>query len=412
MKFWTLILSIVLSIATAASVSFASNAEKTGTEKTKSCIGQKKYGENSDYILETESDEIKIMSYNVENLFDTLHDEGKDDYEFLPINNPEKENCDFKKGYYKEACKKTNWTEDRLELKLSQIKKAVSAQGEMPDMLAVLEVENVNIVSQLADYLGYPKFLVTSGEDRRIELAVLYKEDKVKLKEMKEIKITFPANVGVKNTRNILVANFTNLNNKDDVIGLYVNHWPSQASPSAARVTAAKHIRKAIDQFTKKYGADTYHVVAVGDFNTIEKDTPKPFDQILDKEWENRLVDVEETYRKSAHKNDPKKMLKKMAPSSYYYSRDNTWNHLDHIFVSANLLDNKGTEVLPEYFRIIAPDFLLKTVVPGANKDETGERAKPKACEFSAPKRYFHNATTPEAAGFSDHLPLVVKVRL
>lgn len=405
MKFWTLILAIV-AFAT------VTNAADAGSSKT--CIGQKKYGENSDYILTAEDDEIKVMSYNVENLFDTIHDEGKDDYEFLPINHPEKEKCAFK-GSYKAACEKTNWTDERLELKLSQIKKAVAAQGDLPDILAVLEVENVNIVAQLADYLGYPKFLVTSGDDPRIELALLYKEDKIKLKEMKEVKIAFPANVGVKNTRNILVANFTNLQNPDHILGVYVNHWPSQRSPAAARVTAAKHMRKTIDQFAKKYDPENYHVIAVGDFNTIEKDAPMPFDQILDKEWENRLVDVEQRYRRYTHKADPDQMLKKMAPSSYYYGKDNTWNHLDHIFVSANLLDDKGTDVLTEYFRIIAPSFLLKPVTVGgkSSQEDGGDRNNAgAACSFSAPKRYYHNATNAEAAGFSDHLPIAVKVKL
>lgn len=390
MKFWTLILS-VLTFASVAS--FASSADT-------SCIGQKKYGENSDYVLQTLGNEIKIMSYNVENLFDTIHDEGKDDYEFLPLNSPEKEKCEFKQGYYKKSCETTNWTDDRLAIKLDQIKRVVEAQGELPDVMAVLEVENVNIVSKLADHLGYPKFLVTSGQDKRIELAIMYKEDKVKLKEMKEIKISFPAEIGIKATRNILVANFVSLQNKDEVLGFYVNHWPSQAAPSAARVTAAKFIKATIDQFSKKYGSDSYHVVAMGDFNTIDKDNPKPFDVILDKKWENKLEDLEQVYRTSAYKKDPNNMIKKMAPSSYYYGSDKTWNHLDHMFISANLLDGRGVDVMPEYFRIVAPDFLLKTV----NQSKT--------CVFSAPKRYFHNATTPEAAGFSDHMPLVVKIKL
>lgn len=80
-----------------------------------------------------------------------------------------------------------------------------------------------------------------------------------------------------------------------------MNHWPSQASPSITRVTAAKHIKKTIDQFAKKY-KENYHVVAVGDFNTIEKDSPKPFDVIQDKDWEHNLVDVEQHYRRYSHK--------------------------------------------------------------------------------------------------------------
>ena len=28
---------------------------------------------------------ISVMSYNVENLFDTVHDQGKEDYTYLPL---------------------------------------------------------------------------------------------------------------------------------------------------------------------------------------------------------------------------------------------------------------------------------------------------------------------------------------
>lgn len=404
MKFWTLILSI-LTLASVSSFARGTN------NAVKSCVGQMKYGENSDYVLQAQNDEIKIMSYNVENLFDTIHDEGRDDYEFLPLSSPEKAKCEFKQGYYKEACKRTDWTDDRLAIKLDQIKRVVEAQGELPDVMAVLEVENVNVVSQLADHLGYPKFLVTSGEDKRIELAIMYKEDKIKLKEMKEVKISFPSEIGIKTTRNILVANFVSLKNKNEVLGFYVNHWPSQASPSAARVTAAKFIRKTVDQFSKKYGTDAYHVVAMGDFNTIEKDNPRPFDVISDNNWENKLEDLEQVYRTSAYKNDPNDMINKMAPSTYYYSGDHSWNHLDHMFISANLLDGKGVDVMAEYFRIVAPNFILKTVTENSKK-RNRDSDDSHACVFSAPKRYFHNATTPEAAGFSDHMPLLVKIKL
>ncbi len=393
---------LILSIVTAFTLSFLHIDVGFARGTAGSCVGAKKYGENSDYITEVGRDEIKVMAYNVENLFDTIHDEGRDDYEFLPIDHPEKDKCEFKSGYYKQSCKRTDWTDDRFELKLSQIKAMVDAQGDLPDVLAVLEVENVNTVTQLADTLGYPKFLVTSGQDKRIELALLYKEDRIKLKEVKEVTIKFPSAVGVKSTRNILVANFRSLKDESQILGVYVNHWPSQASPSAARVTAAKHIKKTIDQFTRRY-KDNYHVIAVGDFNTIKKDKPHPFEVIHDEAWDNSLIDVESLYRTKAHKNDPQQMLKKMAPSSYYYARERVWNHLDRIFVSKNLLDNEGVDVLPETFRIIAPDYALKPVTIKNSK---------RSCEFSAPKRYFHNATNPYAAGFSDHLPLLVKVKL
>ena len=33
----------------------------------------------------TDTARVSLMTYNVENLFDTVHDEGKDDYAYLPL---------------------------------------------------------------------------------------------------------------------------------------------------------------------------------------------------------------------------------------------------------------------------------------------------------------------------------------
>ena len=35
-------------------------------------------------IKKARGERIKVMTFNVENLFDTMHDEGKNDYEYLP----------------------------------------------------------------------------------------------------------------------------------------------------------------------------------------------------------------------------------------------------------------------------------------------------------------------------------------
>ena len=45
---------------------------------------------------------LNVMFYNVENLFDTVHDEGKDDWSFLPNSLKEKkEQCKkIKNDYY------------------------------------------------------------------------------------------------------------------------------------------------------------------------------------------------------------------------------------------------------------------------------------------------------------------------
>jgi endonuclease/exonuclease/phosphatase family metal-dependent hydrolase len=292
-------------------------------------------------------------------------------------------------------------------MKLRQIKKVVDAQGDLPDILTVNEVENVNVVSQLADTLGYPKFLVTSGSDSRIEVAILYKEDKIKLKEMKEIVLSFPQGLRIKKTRNILVANFAVKNKKDQILGVYANHWPSQAAPSGARVTAAQFLKKAIDQNVARYG-DNYHVVAMGDFNTTTEDNPMPFDELLDKTWDNALADVQTIYRRQAYKNDPQGMIDKLPEGTYFYPTKNQWNNLDHFFVSRNMLKVKSdirAEI--EHFRIIAPQGMTKTFTFKYPKDPNYG-----SCVNGVPVKYNVDATSAKEAGFSDHFPIEMMLRL
>lgn len=360
------------------------------------CEGPTKYGSEKDYILNVGKNQIKVMTYNIENLFDAVHDEGRDDYEFLPKDSPEKENCAYQSGYYKTLCFKTDWTEQKFRMHLEQTKKVIEAQGDLPDVLIVNEVENVNVASQLADVLGYPKFLVSSGNDKRIELAIFYREDKIKLREMKELVVKFPGELRIKTTRNILVANFSVNGKPNKALGVYANHWPSQGSPSAARVAAAKILKKGIQDNVKKYGKENYYVVAGGDFNTVDEDSPHPFDQLTD-----TLQDVETIYRSTAYKNDPNKMYKNMPKGTYYYGTKKLWNHLDHFFVTPNLVKGGAMRAEIENYRIVAVPFTINNNV-----------AYKSGCVNGIPTKYNVDATTPEKAGFSDHFPLEMTIEL
>ncbi len=85
---------------------------------------------------------LLFMAYNVENLFDTNHDQGKYDYEFLPIE--KKQTADIKKycnsievKRWRDACLDGNWTEDLLREKLKRLSDVVLKlnQGKGPDVL-------------------------------------------------------------------------------------------------------------------------------------------------------------------------------------------------------------------------------------------------------------------------------------
>lgn len=374
-----------------------------GNLQAQTCHGTQSYAQDSEFIVRTARNEIKIMSYNLENLFDAEHDEGRDDYEFLPITHPGKAKCNFKQYYYREMCKKLDWTHEKVLMKLGQIRQVVAFQGGLPDIMAVQEVEGDKALGMLAETLGFDYYIHTSGNDKRIQLGLMFNERKIFYREAHEFVVAFPDELGVKTTRNILVVHFSPRENPKSILALYVNHWPSQAAPSAARGQAAQTLRNVVDYFSANYGAENYHVVAVGDFNTLDQEEePHPFSYLADPSWKNSLLDLDAHYYREGHLQDPQQMHLKMPPGTYYYGKDRTWNKLDHFFVSQNLLDGSGMDVNAGSYRILAGSFMLTT-----HKD-----SKSSYCHYGIPNRYDFHTTQHGEAGFSDHFPILMKVKL
>lgn len=340
---------------------------------------------DSDYVIPVAPNEIKIMSYNVENLFDAVHDQDKNDYEFLPANDPEKENCKKKKSGA-ENCLKLDWTKKKVEMKLMQTKEALAAQGELPDILSLIEVENPSVVKQLAQVLGYDTLLMTNSPDARgIDCAILYKKTKLKLVEYVEKEVEnalFP-------TRNLSVAIFQ-LSKKmgGGLIAYSPNHWPSQGNTGPARMLVAKAAVNLFQGVLTKY--PEAKLIVTGDFNTLANEKPNALDDVLlSKDSKLELRDVHQMAK------EENKLLPDMPKATYFYGANNEWNEFDHIYVSSDLNDQKDLDVVTESFRIHAPSFMTKT-------NKFGE---------AIPFRYSHEATAKNLLGYSDHFGILVKLR-
>lgn len=360
--------------------------------------------------LRVAQDEFKIMSYNVLNLFDNEHDVedgvSKLDHTFLPLNYPGKaiECQKLSRDYYRKDCLKTNWTDEKLALKLKQIEKSVRIQGSLPDLLALEEVENENVISMLGQVLGYDYYVMTRSPDKRgIDVALLFNQKKLEYIEHQEIDVS--SAVGFR-TRNILRVNFRpRVGRYKDrkTIGVYVNHWPSQAAGSIARYTAAQVLATAIDQQIETYGSEHYYVIATGDFNTLERDSPNPFHDLLTSpfQWSNFLYDVNTLSDSSRNP-----MKYHMPPGTYWYGRSGKYNKFDRFFVSQNLYSPEGAQVVPESFRIV-----------GTRLNSVHYKYKKRSPEFYpvdqlVPFRYNFNTVDVDRLGFSDHYPIVVKFKI
>lgn len=356
---------------------------------------------SEDFTLPVAANEIKIMAYNVENLFDVEHDEGKKDWEYLPANSPHKKNCE-NEGSYKKQCYATDWTASRLALKLKQIQRAIAAQGELPDVLVVEEIENSKVIGMLAKGLGYSGFAVSDSPDERgVDVAILYNENKLTFVNSAEKEII---EEGLK-TRNILAVNFSLKGAASEILGIYANHWPSQGKKSEARMAAANTLKIFVEEQAEKRSTSRskYHAVLAGDFNTIDCDRPHPFHEVItEKSWKRRFYDTQLLFESIQSKE-----RLRIPPGTYFFGGDGVWNRLDHLFLSASLVDGEGLELVPDSFRIVAPEFMTR-----AFEYNSISHHQYASVVFGVPKAYNHNADNAEEAGFSDHFPIILKLKM
>ena len=103
-----------------------------------------------------------VLSYNIENAFDTIHDAGKDDYEYC-------------------AGGERKWNQHRLFQKLKGISKVIAAADEKRpvDLIGLCEVENDTVMQYLIQRtslrnLGYRYIMTQSDDERGIDVALLY----------------------------------------------------------------------------------------------------------------------------------------------------------------------------------------------------------------------------------------------
>ncbi len=363
-----------------------------------SCSSSSKASSNS--LGFNSGNQIEIMAYNVENLFDTLHDEGKEDWTFLPSKTEGKNEACAKVKYkkYRDECFETDWNDEKLETKLEQIKDVlIRERSALPDVLALVEIENENVISLLAKKLGYNQFTVSNSPDERgVDLALLWNESKLKKVAKKEHEIKSKALEG-RATRNILEVEFLVVGKHP--LTVFVNHWPSQGNKNESRVDAAKIMMKRVKEIQKKSPAMA--IVSTGDFNVIDTNRPDPFFSVVEAQG---LLDVHGLVMESK---DIDYRVKVTYPlGTYFYGKSMQWNLLDRFFISKNLNDGKGLDLVIKSYQIYAPKFITTQYEYYHKTDHHyGSTVQ------GVPRRYEHNTARSSKAGFSDHFPIIMKLK-
>ena len=314
-----------------------------------------------------QQDQLHVLFYNVENLFDTRNDSLTHDDEFLPDGD-------------------RRWNDYRFYQKLKQLSKVVlsSAGFEPPEIIGLCEVENRFVLDKLLDATPLKNYTYSmihknSPDERGIDVALLYRTDRVTPLSYQYIPILNERSE-VETTREILHAAF--LLPREDTLHVFFNHWPSryggQTESEPKRMQAAHALRKAIDLVRGEHpGAK---IVVMGDFNdqpqnrslTAGLEAVAADDLNVDGE----LVNLSASWKQGTIK----------------YRQ--TWTVFDQIIVSDRLLKGEGWHTKPEDASPVTLPFLLEP-----DSKFKGQKLKRTYVGFK-----YHG-------GFSDHLPVMIRLQ-
>ena len=197
------------------------------------------------------SDLYSVAFYNLENLFDTIHDGGKNDYDFLPD------------GRYAWGTRKYEAKLKNLARVLSELSRDKVPQG--PACIGVAEVENHRVLDDLLKQpsLAHYEYVHYEGPDKRgIDCALLYDPAQFKVKNSKLV-LSAPFQGDTTHlTRGFLIVDGELAGKR---LCLIVNHWPSRGADSPVRVHAARQVKALKDSLFRE--DRKLKLVVMGDLN-------------------------------------------------------------------------------------------------------------------------------------------------
>lgn len=297
-----------------------------------------------------------IVSYNVENLFDTEDDPATADEDFTP------------QGRYR-------WTNERYATKLQHLAEAIgwSANG-APALLGLVEVENRAVVADLAatSVLKLADYTIVhhdSPDERGIDVALLVHPRYASVLKDEALNVPLKGD----RTRDVLYAQLRLAEGKD--LHVFVNHWPSKRDGEKSvpkRMAAARVVRQRVDALLKR--DPEAQVLIMGDFNDApdEASIQQGLGAVCDTKAEASLYDLMCIGQPEGH-------------GSYNYQGE--WSYLDQLIVSRSLLDQ----------------------VQGAKAHWDDRLLFRHPRNGKSPDRTY--AGNDYKGGYSDHLPVVMRMK-
>ncbi|MFH1295700.1 MAG: endonuclease/exonuclease/phosphatase family protein [Bacteroidota bacterium] len=307
--------------------------------------------------------QLKVVFYNVENLFDTIDDKHKNDNEFLPRSEKE-------------------WNSERYQCKVTNLGKVLVAIDslELPAVIGFAEVENREVLEDLIrltplQQAPYQIILEEGNDPRGIDVAMIYRIDRFTYISHRAI----PASQAFR-TRFILYTKL--LGPAGDTLHIFVNHWKSRSGGSEKtlpkRIENATLLREVVDSLLGTPNGP--RILIMGDLND------EPADESIALTLEALPV-----VRKTAEQE-----LYNLFYSAWEEGKGTLWYRdwdlFDQIIVSGNLLSSKRKNrpvIRYPYGYIFRQEWML---------DRSGGN---EGIPFRTYKRDYQG-------GFSDHLPVFV----
>ena len=325
-----------------------------------------------------------IGFYNLENLFDTYHDEGKNDYEYLPDGANE-------------------WTDVKYEKKLSNMAKVIRAMRDENKayhaVLGVSEIENRHVLEDLVSQpaIADANFQIVhyDGPDRRgVDVGLLYRPELFTVLESRSIPFTFDSalDFGMSKeeqdafrTRDLLMVRGML---GGEMFAFLVAHLPSRLGEKSGALRSRGGEMMYQESLRLMEAYPGIKIVAMGDMN----DNPTDDSMAVYMHGREKVEDVGPKDFFS-----PFLSMLKAGYSSLYYRGEN--NIYDILVVNEALLNApKGTlKIQPivkkkYYGRIFNPPFMVQ---------QEGQYA-------GQPLRTFSNGAF--VGGYSDHFPTYIIV--
>lgn len=316
--------------------------------------------------------DVKIASYNVENLFD-MNDDGNEYEQYIP-------NTSW------------GWTEEMHRIKLKNTAQVIKDIG--ADVIGLQEIESLTALKELKAELNrqglyYPHLAFAKKKNSAVAVGLLSRFP---------IKSALSHSVSSNRAyRDILEVK---LDINGEILKVYVNHWKSKSGPESMRIESAKVLKKIISDNKEPY-------VLLGDFNSDYEEyktfvRSRKHNDTAGRTGINHVlktIDEDEnpiTYAKLRECDD--------CLYNLWYDVDNynRWSHefrgqneaLDNMIISRNLIDGKGIEYVKGSFQRFEKPYLFY-------------KGKPYRWQQSRKKPKHHIGE-----GYSDHLPIIATFKV